>query len=70
MTWLKVIGVLVCFLGAICVGLQDEREGNSDGQQNSVFGDVVALLAAAGYGLYTTMIRREVVPFPSSLPGH
>ena len=57
-TWMKIVGVVVCFLGAVCVGLQDSR--SESGSMHTVSGDIVALLAAAGYGLYTTMIRRMV----------
>ena len=55
---MKIVGVVVSFLGAVCVGLQDSRSEN--GSMHTVSGDIVALLAAAGYGLYTTMIRRMV----------
>ena len=47
------IGIFICFMGAVCVGLSDE----SDDSSHSLGGDVVALLAAAGYGLYTAVMR-------------
>eukprot|EP01039_Chlorochromonas_danica_P010968 gene10968-12195_t len=55
-TWGKILGVIICFVGAVVVGLQDE-DGS---QQQTVVGDIVALLAAAGYGVYTTIIRFAV----------
>lgn len=58
-TMLKTLGILVCFAGAVGVGLQDE-ESNDDGTRQTVGGDAVALLGAAGYGLYTTAIRYKV----------
>lgn len=48
------MGVLICFVGAIMVGLVDDE---SDGTQGSVGGDIIALISSAGYGLYTTLIR-------------
>lgn len=47
---------VILYIGAVVVGLQDE----DDSQQQTVVGDIVALLAAAGYGVYTTIIRFAV----------
>ena len=57
-TWSKVSGLALCFLGAILVGVNDSE--SSSGQERSVAGDAVALLAALGYGAYTTLIRLQV----------
>lgn len=56
-TYGKLMGIITCFLGAVCVGLNDTE---SDSKEHSVIGDAVALFAALGYGLYTTMIRYKV----------
>jgi drug/metabolite transporter (DMT)-like permease len=56
-----VLGILACFLGAVCVGLNDSESS----KEHSVIGDAVALLAALGYGLYTTVIRYKVTKAPS-----
>ena len=65
----KIAGILVCFLGVVFVSLQDSNGdgGNDDGGSSSrssgdhaVSGDILAILAAFGYGLYTTMIRYKV----------
>jgi drug/metabolite transporter (DMT)-like permease len=64
----KIAGILVCFLGVVLVSLQDSNgdAGNDDGSSSSssgdhaVSGDILAILAAFGYGLYTTMIRYKV----------
>ena len=65
----KIAGILVCFLGVVLVSLQDSNGdgGNDDGGSSSsssgdhaVSGDILAILAAFGYGLYTTMIRYKV----------
>jgi drug/metabolite transporter (DMT)-like permease len=57
-TYGKILGILACFLGAVCVGLNDTESGDS--KEHSMIGDIVALLAALGYGLYTTVIRYKV----------
>lgn len=54
----KVSGLLLCFCGAIAVGLND-AEGSKQ-VERSVSGDLVALLAAMGYGAYTTLIRLQL----------
>jgi drug/metabolite transporter (DMT)-like permease len=50
----KIIGVLVCFGGAVSVGLQDEES-----RLGSLGGDVMALFGSIGYGLYTTAMRAK-----------
>ena len=55
-TFGKLVGLVLCFVGAVFVALQD-TDGSGNGTTS---GDVVALLAAAGYGLYTTIIRVKV----------
>ena len=55
----KIFGIAACFIGAVCIGLNDERSHGSSHPQ-TVIGDVVALFAALGYGLYTTVIRYQV----------
>jgi solute carrier family 35 protein F5 len=54
-SYVKIIGVVICFVGAITTGLADSKGGG--GPADSVGGDVIAVLGAAGYGLYTTTIR-------------
>lgn len=58
-TWSKVIGLILCFFGAIAVGLND-AEAQGSQQERSMGGDAVALLSAAGYGAYTTLIRLQL----------
>ena len=53
-------GVLLCFAGAVVVGLQDSSIGEGDGNAHTFMGDLVALFAALGYGIYTTMIRYKI----------
>lgn len=49
----KVSGVVICFAGAVVVGLDDDENGG----KGSLAGDIFALLSSAGYGLYTTAIK-------------
>lgn len=62
----KIAGILVCFLGVVFVSLQDSNGDGDDGSGgnssggHAVSGDILAILAAFGYGLYTTMIRYKV----------
>ena len=57
-TYGKIFGIVASFLGAVCVALNDTESGDSS--EHSVTGDIVALFAALGYGLYTTVIRYKV----------
>lgn len=50
----KVVGIAVCFGGAILIGLSDSGDGHT------IRGDVIALMSAAAYGIYTTIIRLKV----------
>lgn len=68
----KVMGILICFIGAICVALKDSNtidEGDGDGgsddaPEHNFIGDIIALTSAMGYGIYTTLIR-YLVRLPS-----
>ena len=55
----KISGLIIGFVGVCIVGLQDESEENSSNA--SFIGDIVAFFAAAGYGLYTTVLKTQVV---------
>eukprot|EP00796_Vickermania_ingenoplastis_P004551 gene4551-3313_t len=49
---LRWVGVVVCMTGSLMVGLTGaSREGDT------VFGDVIALVSAMFYGIYTTVLR-------------
>jgi solute carrier family 35 protein F5 len=58
----KIIGIAICFIGAVSVGLQDEQSGGSDddSSKGSLGGDVMAIAGSIGYGLYTTAMRWKV----------
>lgn len=57
-TYGKVLGVLACFLGAVCVGVSDsEQSGPAVSGEHTVAGDTVALAGAVFYGLYTTTLK-------------
>jgi solute carrier family 35 protein F5 len=56
----KCAGILLCFAGAVLVGFHDSTISGGDGDTHTLGGDIIALLAAVGYGAYTTMIRLKV----------
>jgi solute carrier family 35 protein F5 len=57
-TYGKVLGILACFLGAVCVGLNDSERGAAPvAGEHSMAGDMVAFTGAVFYGLYTTTIK-------------
>ena len=56
----KVMGLLLCFGGAVCVGFEDESNNNSDLQKTKFWGDIIAFISAAIYGMYITCIRLKV----------
>lgn len=59
-TPLKVAGVFLCLCGVVLVTLNDKTSSESGGTGWSVIGDMMALLSAFGYGLYTTYLKMKV----------
>ena len=55
----KVIGLFICLCAVILIALKDKRS-NIDENNHSFTGDFLTLLGAAGYGLYTTILRIKV----------
>jgi len=55
-SWYKVLGVCLCMTGNIATVFSD----SSLSTQDSVFGDIVALLSAVMYGVYTTTVRKQI----------
>ena len=55
-TFSKIAGIVFCFAGAVVVTVEDSDNANNQ----SIGGDIVALLASMGYGLYTTIIRKLI----------
>ena len=56
----KVLGLLLCFGGAVCVGFEDKSNYDADLEKTSFWGDIVALSSAALDGMYITCIRLKV----------
>ena len=56
----KILGVVLCFAGAIVATMQDVRSQSNFAGPSSFWGDLVALFAAIGYGVYTTIIRKKI----------
>ena len=59
-TYSKLIGVFLCVLGVALVSLQD-RETADGAVAHSVWGDLVAALGAALYGLFSTVLKVKVL---------
>lgn len=59
-TWVKLISVLLCMGGTIIVSLGDSETGLSAIASNPVLGDILALLSAALYAVYITLIRKKL----------
>jgi solute carrier family 35 protein F5 len=56
----KVMGLLLCFGGAVCVGFEDKSNYDADLEKTRFWGDIVALSSAALDGMYITCIRLKV----------
>jgi drug/metabolite transporter (DMT)-like permease len=63
----KILGIVACFAGAVCVGMSDASDDSAGrgGANTTVTGDLIALGAALGYGLYTTVLKYKVRPSSS-----
>ncbi|XAR60978.1 hypothetical protein NMG60_11034544 [Bertholletia excelsa] len=59
-TWVKLFSVLLCMGGTIIVSLGDSETGLSAVASNPVLGDILALLSAALYAVYITLIRKKL----------
>ncbi|EOX93950.1 hypothetical protein QUC31_004365 [Theobroma cacao] len=61
-TWVKLVSVLLCMAGTIIVGLGDSSNSKNLSVivSNPVLGDILALLSAALYAIYVTLIRKKL----------
>ncbi|KAK1355946.1 thiamine-repressible mitochondrial transport protein THI74 [Heracleum sosnowskyi] len=57
-TLVKLISVLLCMGGTIIVSLGDSESGIKTAASNPLIGDILALLSAALYSVYITLIRK------------
>ncbi|GAB9465047.1 hypothetical protein Gpo141_00002467 [Globisporangium polare] len=55
-SWMKLLGVVLCMAGNISTLAND----SSSGQADHLWGDLVALIGAIMYGVYTTSIRKLI----------
>ena len=55
----KLFGLLICFIGVILVSIHDNKNSN-DSNSESFIGDMLAIIGAMGYGLYTTVIKLKI----------
>ncbi|KAF8012550.1 hypothetical protein BT93_I0651 [Corymbia citriodora subsp. variegata] len=58
-TWVKLIGVLLCMGGTIIVSVGDS-ESASPRSNTALLGDMLALVSAALYAVYITLIRKKL----------
>ncbi|GFZ20148.1 EamA-like transporter family [Actinidia rufa] len=59
-TWVKLISVLLCMGGTVIVSLGDSETGLSAIASNPVLGDILAVVSAALYAVYITLIRKKL----------
>ncbi|KAE9463782.1 hypothetical protein C3L33_04318, partial [Rhododendron williamsianum] len=59
-TWVKLVSVILCMAGTVIVGLGDSETGLSATASNPLLGDILALVSAALYAVYITLIRRKL----------
>ncbi|RXH98084.1 hypothetical protein DVH24_010409 [Malus domestica] len=59
-TLVKLISVLLCMGGTIIVSLGDSRTALSAIASNPLLGDILALVSAALYSVYITLIRKKL----------
>ncbi|KAK0580722.1 hypothetical protein LWI29_005510 [Acer saccharum] len=70
-TWLKLVSVLLCMTGTIIVSLGDSETSTSLSAiaSNPLLGDILALVSAAFYAVYITLIRKKL-PDDDEKSGH
>ncbi|KAL6978783.1 hypothetical protein U1Q18_020452 [Sarracenia purpurea var. burkii] len=59
-TWVKLISVLLCMGGTVIVSFGDSETGLSAIASKPVLGDILALVSAALYAVYITLIRKKL----------
>lgn len=67
-TWLKFISVILCMAGTIIVSLGDSETGLT-AASNPLLGDILAIVSAALYAVYITLIRKKL-PDDDGRNGH
>ncbi|XWS31294.1 hypothetical protein CRYUN_Cryun23aG0064800 [Craigia yunnanensis] len=61
-TWVKLVSVILCMAGTIIVSLGDSSNSKNLSviASNPVLGDILALVSAALYAVYVTLIRKKL----------
>lgn len=62
-TFSKILGLAICFFGVALVAMSDTKvdaPGAATMTGRSLLGDIMAVLGAAGYGLYTSVLRVKI----------
>lgn len=57
--WVKLCSVLLCMGGTIIVSLSDS-EGSTSAAKSHAWGDVLCLISAGFYAIYTTLIKKKL----------
>eukprot|EP00250_Pteridium_aquilinum_P016639 c23212_g1_i1 orf=583-1869(-) len=57
--WVKLLSVLLCMAGTIVVSLSDSV-GSTSVAKNQVWGDLLCLVSACFYAVYTTLIKKKL----------
>ena len=53
---MKLVSIFLCLAGTAIVALADKKDHPDDGY-DTIYGDLLCLLSAAFYGIYTSLIR-------------
>lgn len=56
----KVVSLLISFIGVLCVTVNDDPQTTSDPLQSIFVGDILALLGAVCYGIYSILLKLKV----------
>ncbi|KAF3531497.1 hypothetical protein DY000_02043718 [Brassica cretica] len=59
-TWLKLFSVLLCMSGTIIVSIGDSESDSTASAKTPLLGDILALISAALYAVYITLIRKKL----------
>lgn len=57
--WIKLWSVLLCMAGTVIVSLSDS-EGSTTVAKNHAWGDVLCIISAGFYAVYTTLIKKQL----------
>ncbi|KAH6554561.1 hypothetical protein KP509_1Z324900 [Ceratopteris richardii] len=59
-TWIKLCSVLLCMAGTVIVSLSDSKGTSTATAKNHAWGDVLCIISACFYAVYTTLIKKQL----------